>query len=126
MEIESTEPASGENGLDKPLDSSKIQKSLRNLRNSKIVPPGNLREPNHKEDQKTFMKDLKAFCALHSHDRITLMDQMDKPEFKQTDVFKHYVPILDISDLINRNTAKYEQKMSWHALYAKLENLLDE
>ena len=126
-DVESPEPTTGEKGLDNPHDTSKIQKPQRSLRNaSKLLPPSNQREKGDKEAQKSFIKELKAFCALHSHDKPMLLDQMDKPEFKESDIFKHYVPILDISEVINRNSAKYEIKMSWHAVYAKVENLLDE
>merc|ERR1712082_107876 len=85
--VESPGPASGEKGLDNMHDTSKIQKPQRNLCNtSKLVPISNQRDHSHKEAQKSFIKELKAFCALHSHDKPTLLDQMDKPEFKQTDI----------------------------------------
>merc|ERR1712082_391937 len=119
----------GEKGLDNYQDSSKLHKPQRTLcthTTSKLQPPSNLREKGDKEAQKAFIKELKAFCALHGHNKPKLLEQMEKPEFKESNFFKQYVPILDIQDVINRNQAKYEIKMSWHAVYARVENLQDE
>merc|ERR1712239_52738 len=89
MDVESPEPTTGEKGLDNPHNTSKIQKPQRSLRNaSKLLPPSNQRKKGDKEAQKSFIKELKAFCALHCHDKPLLSDQMDKPEFKESNIFK--------------------------------------
>merc|ERR1712082_126218 len=126
----SSEVDSLEKGLDNPMDTSKLQKAtqrtLRASTASQLKPPSNLKEKGEKEAQKAFIKELKAFCALQGHDKPKLLEQMEKPEFKESNFFKQNVPILDIHDVINRNQAKYEIKMSWHAVYARVENLQDE